>query len=888
MWGKVSPGGTCHYPSHLYLSGVRRGSDADAEGGDGYKRVAGRLSGGLTNGVRKPWDIIKTAQGNSFIVGELRRLAALLGLALLFLPGLFVFPAPAATGLSRGFPVSVDSPRMVIPTAGTFVGWRDDFTDSTHISSWTGIELSAGTARLQPGLLNRLGRVLSFGNPGDFDSNDAFAPNVLVDGGLYKMWYTGRTSYEASIGYATSPDATTWSKQGEVLVPSLPEEAGNIIAYPAVLKIGNDFRMWYSGWDGAHFRILAANSSDGVSWLKQGLVLDIGGPGSPDDSTVVDASVLLVNGTYLMWYTGRSDADYRGEIMLATSLDGTSWSRQGIVMTRGPPDSIDGYYAAFPGVRFDGSNFQALYTATDNAGTARLALAESADGVSWQKLGLALDVLPPDESPSMGFPDFLIQPNGTWDVYYHARGSALQIYHAVRLPITNRIGWLRSVPVTIPEGLEWGWLNWSGTIPLASSLTVSVVDGATAQPIPGFENASSESLDLRLLPPRAYQTIELEAWFHGTENESAALDSWQITWIDREAPAFSGLETAADMGTGGSVRLTWSSAHDPSSPIEYRIFQTTGTAPFDYSSPSHTAMNASFNVTGLANGIFYRFVVRAEDPWGNQDANTVSRGVVPTTPIDLTPPTFAGLDAAQDRGTGGQVLLSWNPAVDPDTPESNSDPALPIQYLTFVAKSGQGFDFGHPAAVTTNSSIIVTSLTDGIDYQFLVRALDANGNMESNDVVKYAVPTHGYDATPPTFGGVSAIVDLGTGNRVRITWEVAIDPDTPESNVDPSLPLKYSVFVSDDAAGLGSGTPEVVTEGRSAEVGGLTTGVRYYALVRAADHAGNGESNLRIVAFEVATPLLSYAWIPAAIVAGAVATVLAVRWVRRKKTPPPP
>src|SRR5256712_12535432 len=40
-WGKVSPGGICHYPSHLYLSGVRRGSDADAEGADGYKRVAG-------------------------------------------------------------------------------------------------------------------------------------------------------------------------------------------------------------------------------------------------------------------------------------------------------------------------------------------------------------------------------------------------------------------------------------------------------------------------------------------------------------------------------------------------------------------------------------------------------------------------------------------------------------------------------------------------------------------------------------------------------------------------------------------------------------------------------------------------------------------------------
>src|SRR5437870_8703272 len=41
VWGKVSPGGNCHYPSHLYLSGVRQGSDRDVERGDGYKKVAG-------------------------------------------------------------------------------------------------------------------------------------------------------------------------------------------------------------------------------------------------------------------------------------------------------------------------------------------------------------------------------------------------------------------------------------------------------------------------------------------------------------------------------------------------------------------------------------------------------------------------------------------------------------------------------------------------------------------------------------------------------------------------------------------------------------------------------------------------------------------------------
>src|SRR3989442_15858120 len=49
VWGKVSPGGNCHYPSHLYLSGVRQGSDRDVERGDGYKKVAGSAVIVLTN-----------------------------------------------------------------------------------------------------------------------------------------------------------------------------------------------------------------------------------------------------------------------------------------------------------------------------------------------------------------------------------------------------------------------------------------------------------------------------------------------------------------------------------------------------------------------------------------------------------------------------------------------------------------------------------------------------------------------------------------------------------------------------------------------------------------------------------------------------------------------
>ena len=45
---KVSAGKHCYYPSHLYPSGVRRESDRNAEGDDGYKSVAGKIRA-LTN-----------------------------------------------------------------------------------------------------------------------------------------------------------------------------------------------------------------------------------------------------------------------------------------------------------------------------------------------------------------------------------------------------------------------------------------------------------------------------------------------------------------------------------------------------------------------------------------------------------------------------------------------------------------------------------------------------------------------------------------------------------------------------------------------------------------------------------------------------------------------
>lgn len=102
-----------------------------------------------------------------------------------------------------------------------------------------------------------------------------------------------------------------------------------------------------------------------------------------------------------------------------------------------------------------------------------------------------------------------------------------------------------------------------------------------------------------------------------------------------------------------------------------------------------------------------------------------------------------------------------------------------------------------------------------------------------------ATPTHPYDDTAPTFAGTDLVSDLGTGDRVRVSWSAATDPDTPGSGVDPSTPIKYSVYISDSASTLGTGDPSATTTETSVEIGGLRPGVPYYVLVRASDTGGN-------------------------------------------------
>ncbi len=147
--------------------------------------------------------------------------------------------------------------------------------------------------------------VISPGPAGSYDSYDVFAPIVLVEEGMFKMWYTAmRSNYTTTIAYATSPDGIVWTKyEGNPVL----EEIG--AWYPAVLNVNDAYMMWYSfaGSDGIG-SIYLATSPDGLAWtaLPDNPALTPGGEGEWDGEAVFEPSVYFDGRVFHMWYTGSS------------------------------------------------------------------------------------------------------------------------------------------------------------------------------------------------------------------------------------------------------------------------------------------------------------------------------------------------------------------------------------------------------------------------------------------------------------------------------------------------------------------------------------------------------------------------------------------------------
>jgi len=258
------------------------------------------------------------------------------------------------------------------------------------------------------------------------------------------------------------------------------------------------------------------------------------------------------------------------------------------------------------------------------------------------------------------------------------------------------------------------------------------------------------------------------------------------------------------------LRFTFGKATDADTPpVRYRVYWQEGSL-LDWAT-AHTRDFTSFSPDepapyarslGESDGIQgdkdYAVGVRAFD--SASPANFTTNANYLTTaggPVDTTPPEWVDAEGISHATAGdGQVTITWGEATDADSP--------PVVYLVYYAESAVGIDWEAPAerevtAPATNTTI--TELTNGVEYEFGVRARDSapTANSTRNTNTLTATPEH--VETPYPFGTPpQGFTQIGT-DQVNDT-DIAIDGSGNPAivAVNSFSTLGLNLYYYDDAA----------------------------------------------------------------------------------------
>jgi predicted GH43/DUF377 family glycosyl hydrolase len=244
---------------------------------------------------------------------------------------------------------------------------------SSDGSAWT---KAAGTAEG--------GAVLALPGGNQFDKGGQRDPSVLHDSASYDLYFTGiDNGGTRSIGFASTsevagtllPDNANWANKAQVLTGDGSGFDASAVSHPSVIKDGATYVMYYTGTDsGGTSTIGRATSSSAGSGFTAGAspVLDVGSAGSFDAASVKDPVVAKLGPTdYRMLYTG-VDADGIERVGYATSSDGSSWTKRGVVLN----PSLAAYSSDDSGVEpigmlIDGSTLHVWTSGIDRTGRTR-------------------------------------------------------------------------------------------------------------------------------------------------------------------------------------------------------------------------------------------------------------------------------------------------------------------------------------------------------------------------------------------------------------------------------------------------------------------------------------------------------------------------------------
>ena len=146
------------------------------------------------------------------------------------------------------------------------------------------------------------------------------SPFVMVDGGVWKLWYASSTGWAVvnghpeplyKIKYAESEDGVEWVRENITCIEYGFEGEAN--ARPCVVKEDGRYRMWYCfrGSDGYRtdknqgYRLGYAESEDGIRWTRKDEEVGIGRSEDGWDSVMMEYP-------YVYEHAGRKHMLYNG------------------------------------------------------------------------------------------------------------------------------------------------------------------------------------------------------------------------------------------------------------------------------------------------------------------------------------------------------------------------------------------------------------------------------------------------------------------------------------------------------------------------------------------------------------------------------------------------
>ena len=235
--------------------------------------------------------------------------------------------------------------------------------------------------------------VISRGGAGEWDAVDVLNPSVIRQGDAYYNFYSGFDGTTWHTGLAVSADGIAWHKEGKILSPEPGTWEGNAIAANgSAIADQSGILYYYQAGAGDRVQIGLARSRNGHQWQRDGAaVLPVGPWGSWDERGVGDPYVIRAGENYYMFYLGQ-DRARRQRIGVAVSRNGETWYklRSNPILQLGDYGAFDANGLGEPAVWAARGYYWMLYTGRDRNENRRLGLARSRDGVHWEKQALVI------------------------------------------------------------------------------------------------------------------------------------------------------------------------------------------------------------------------------------------------------------------------------------------------------------------------------------------------------------------------------------------------------------------------------------------------------------------------------------------------------------------